>query len=152
MAPFMEGVTELFSNRSLWVALASWTIVQSWKFIGPAIFQRRIDVSQFWAPGGMPSSHAALVSSLMVSLGLNVGFDSPAFAVAAVVAVVVMYDAAGIRQAAGKQAKKINRIVEELLSGHALQEEQLRELLGHTPFQVVVGALVGALLGWVLNL
>jgi len=152
MVALMEGITELFRNRSLWVALASWTLVQSWKFIGPAIFQRRIDPSQLWAPGGMPSSHAALVSSLVVSLGLNAGFDSPAFAVAAVVAMVVMYDAAGIRQAAGKQAKKINRIVEELLSGHALQEEQLRELLGHTPFQVVVGALIGALLGWLLNL
>ena len=83
---------------------------------------------------------------------MNVGFGSPLFAVSAVLAMIVMYDAAGIRQAAGKQAHKINQIVEELLKGHALNEEHLRELLGHTPLQVVVGGLVGVVGAWLLNL
>jgi acid phosphatase family membrane protein YuiD len=86
---------------------------------------------------------SVLVTALAISVGINTGFDSPLFAVSAVLAIVVMYDAAGVRQAAGKQAQKINLIVEELLSGHPLNEEHLRELLGHTPLQVTVGALVG---------
>ena len=91
----------------------------------------------------MPSSHSALVVALAITVGIETGFDSPLFAVSAVLAMIVMYDAAGVRQAAGKQAAKINLIVEELLSGHPLNEEHLRELLGHTPLQVAVGGVVG---------
>ena len=103
------------------------------------IFHRKLDLSLLWATGGMPSSHSALVVALAITVGIETGFDSPLFAVSAVLAMIVMYDAAGVRQAAGKQAAKINLIVEELLSGHPLNEEHLRELLGHTPLQVAVG-------------
>ncbi|OIO98839.1 MAG: hypothetical protein AUK03_00660 [Anaerolineae bacterium CG2_30_64_16] len=142
----------LAHNRTLWVTLAAWAVVQLWKFASALLFERKLDLTLLWAPGGMPSSHSALVSALTVSVGMNAGFDSPAFAIAVALAMVVMYDAAGVRQAAGKQAQKINRIVEELLAGHPLNEEHLRELLGHTPFQVTVGALCGALIAWLLNL
>jgi len=118
-------------------------VVQLWKFFFELVFRRHFDPRLLWATGGMPSSHSALVMSLAISVGLNAGFDSPLFAVAAVLAIVVMYDAAGVRRAAGRQAQKINLIMEELLSGHPLNEEHLRELLGHTPSQVAVGALVG---------
>ena len=149
---FAQGLHDLLANRTLWVPLAIWGAVQLWKFLRPLIFERRFDLTQLWSTGGMPSSHSASVTSLAASVGMNAGFGSAAFAVAVVLAMVVMYDAAGIRQAAGKQAQKINQIVEELLKGHALNEEHLRELLGHTPLQVAVGGIIGALAGWLLNL
>ena len=89
--------------------------------------------------------------ALAITVGIETGFDSPLFAVSAVLAMIVMYDAAGVRQAAGKQAEKINLIVEELLNGHPLNEEHLRELLGHTPLQVAVGGLVGFVGALLLN-
>ncbi len=153
MKPSLAGAfADFLHNRALWVPLATWAAVQLWKFVAALLFQRKFDPQLLWAAGGMPSSHSALVTALATSVGINAGFDSAAFAVAVVLAMVVMYDAAGVRQAAGKQAQKINRIVEELLSGHPLNDEHLRELLGHTPFQVTVGALVGVLAGWLLNL
>ncbi len=148
----LQTLSDLIGNRSLWVPIAVSLAVQLWKFLWPLIFQRRLEPSLLWSAGGMPSSHSALVAALAVSVGLNAGFGSPVFAASVVLAIVVMYDAAGVRQAAGKQAQKINRIVEELLAGHPLNEEQLRELLGHTPLQVAVGGLIGTLAGWLLNL
>jgi acid phosphatase family membrane protein YuiD len=140
---FAQTLGALFSNETLWVSVLVWFAVQVWKFLSPLIFRREFNPSLLWTTGGMPSSHSALVTALAISVGINTGFDSPLFAVSAVLAIVVMYDAAGVRQAAGKQAQKINLIVEELLSGHPLNEDHLRELLGHTPLQVTVGALVG---------
>ncbi len=148
---FAQALAELAANRTLWVPVLIWFAVQLWKVISPLIFRRKLDLSLLWATGGMPSSHSALVVALAISVGINTGFDSPLFAVSAVLAMIVMYDAAGVRQAAGKQAEKINLIVEELLSGHPLNEEHLRELLGHTPLQVAVGALVGFVGALLLN-
>jgi hypothetical protein len=146
-----QMLSDWLSNRTLWVPLTVWAGVQVWKFLFVLIFKRQFNLRLLWAAGGMPSSHSALVSALAISVGITVGFGSPLFAVSTVLAMVVMYDAAGIRQAAGKQAQKINLIVEELLSGHPLNEERLRELLGHTPLQVAVGAVIGVLAGWLLN-
>ncbi len=142
----------LIGNRVLWAPIVTWFLVQVWKFISHLIFDRKFEVQMLWAPGGMPSSHSALVSALAMSVGLNEGFGSTDFAIATVLAMIVMYDAAGIRQAAGKHAKMINRILDELLSGAPITEERLREILGHTPFQVAIGCLVGLLGGWLLNL
>jgi acid phosphatase family membrane protein YuiD len=143
---FAQALAELAANRTLWVPVLIWFAVQLWKVISSLIFRRKLDLSLLWATGGMPSSHSALVVALAITVGIETGFDSPLFAVSAVLAMIVMYDAAGVRQAAGKQAAKINLIVEELLNGHPLNEEHLRELLGHTPLQVAVGGFVGALL------
>ncbi len=93
--------------------------------------------------GGMPSSHSALVAGTAYSIGLESGFDSPLFALAIAVAMVVVYDAAGIRRQAGKHARIINAIIDDLASGHPLKEEQLREMLGHTPLQVIGGVILG---------
>ena len=146
-----QALAELGSNRTVWVPVLIWFAVQLWKVISPLIFRRKLDLSLLWATGGMPSSHSALVVALAITVGIETGFDSPLFAVSAVLAMIVMYDAAGVRQAAGKQAEKINLIVEELLNGHPLNEEHLRELLGHTPLQVVVGAVVGFVGALLLN-
>ena len=149
---FAQALAELANNRTVWVPVLIWFAVQLWKVISPLIFRRKLDLRLLWATGGMPSSHSALVVALAITVGIETGFDSPLFAVSAVLAMIVMYDAAGVRQAAGKQAEKINLIVEELLSGHPLNEERLRELLGHTPLQVAVGALVGLVGALLLNL
>ncbi|MEL6246447.1 MAG: divergent PAP2 family protein, partial [Cyanobacteria bacterium J06627_15] len=88
-------------------------------------------------------SHSALVTALAMGVGQTLGWASPAFAVTSVFAVIVMYDAAGVRQAAGKQAKVLNQIVDELFTEHELQEDRLKELLGHTPVQVIAGSMLG---------
>jgi|BarGraIncu01121A_1022015.scaffolds.fasta_scaffold11106_4 acid phosphatase family membrane protein YuiD len=142
----------LFANRTLWIALLAWIIAQVWKFLGRLLLDRKFEPALLWAPGGMPSAHSALVAALAISVGMNVGFNSPDFAIATGIAMIVMYDAAGIRQAAGKHARVINRIVDELLSGYPVTEDRLREILGHTPLQVVVGGMLGALSAWLLNL
>ncbi len=142
----------LFGNHVLWAPIVTWFLVQVWKLISHLIFDRKFEIQMLWAPGGMPSSHSALVSALAMSVGLNEGFGSTGFAIATVLAMIVMYDAAGIRQAAGKHAQMINRILDELLSGAPITEERLREILGHTPFQVAIGCLVGLLGGWLFNL
>jgi acid phosphatase family membrane protein YuiD len=148
--PYVHG--GLFANRTLWIALLAWTIAQIYKFMARLLLERKFEPAMLWAPGGMPSAHSALVTALAVSVGMNVGFDSASFAIAAGVAMIVMYDAAGIRQAAGKHARVINRIVDELLSGYPVTEERLREILGHTPLQVIAGSLLGGLSAWLLNL
>lgn len=153
MKPTLAGaLADLVHNRALLAPIVALVAVQLWKFGAAFFFWHKFDPGLLWSTGGMPSSHSALVSALAISIGINAGFGSPIFAVALALAIVVMYDAAGVRQAAGKQAQKINLIVEELLSGHSLNDERLRELLGHTPFQVTVGAVVGVLAGWLLNL
>jgi uncharacterized protein len=143
---------DLLTNHTLWAPVITFVLVQLWKFGAVLVMEHRLDTSVLWAPGGMPSSHSALVSALAVSVGIRDGFGSTGFAIAVCLAMVVMYDAAGIRQAAGKHARMINLIVDELLSGAPWTEERLREILGHTPFQVAVGCLVGLLGGWLFNL
>jgi uncharacterized protein len=143
---------DLLHNRTLWAPLVTWFLVQIWKFFSLLFFEHTLDWRMLWAPGGMPSSHSALVAALAVSVGINSGFGSTEFAIAVVLAMVVMYDAAGIRQAAGQHAKMINRILDELLSGEPWTDERLKEILGHTPFQVAVGCIIGMLGGWLFNL
>jgi acid phosphatase family membrane protein YuiD len=98
------------------------------------------------SPGGMPSSHSALVSGLAHSTGLYYGFWSPFFGISAVLAMIVIYDATGIRRQAGKHAEIINKMITDLASGHPLKEEQLREVLGHTPMEAIAGTLLGVII------
>ena len=91
----------------------------------------------------MPSAHSAVVAALATAVGLREGLDTSAFAIALVIAVVVLYNAAGVRRSAGEQARVPNQILEELFSGRPIAEEHLRELIGHTPFKVLVGAMLG---------
>ena len=101
--------------------------------------------------GGMPSSHSALVVSMATSIGYANGFNSSIFALSATVALIVMYDAAGVRRAAGKQAAVLNEIVEELQAHRGIREEKLKELLGHTPIEVIAGAALGILIAFIFR-
>ncbi len=135
---------EFLQNSSFVTAIVAWFIAQLLKVISVLIFDRKIDFSRFIGSGGMPSSHSAFVTGLAVSVGFANGFTSEVFSVAAVLALVVMYDAAGVRRAAGEQAKILNQMIEEWHEQDFKQTEvHLKELLGHTPMQVFAGAVLG---------
>ena len=127
--------------------LVAWLIAQVTKVVIGSLRTRRIDLRGLSSTGGMPSSHSAMVSALTATIGRINGPDSAAFAVALIFSFVVMYDAAGVRRAAGRQAAVLNRVVDDLFAQRGLQEERLRELLGHTPVQVFAGAALGIAIG-----
>jgi len=133
----------LLRNPVLWTGMIGWFLAQTLKIPIDYITSRRWRWALFFAAGGMPSSHSALVTSTAMGVGLFYGFDDPLFAVAVALAMVVVYDATGVRRQAGMQAKRINILVNELLQGHPLNEKQLREVLGHTPLEAVGGVLLG---------
>lgn len=140
----MEGVSQIFHNQVLVVALLACFTAQGLKLIIELIRGRKVNFRYLVTTGGMPSAHSALVGALAAGIGQTMGWSSPDFAIACLFAVIVMYDAAGVRQAAGKQARLLNQITDELFQdGHNFNEEKLKELLGHTPFQVLVGLMLG---------
>lgn len=138
----MAWYQELLANRVLWSALMASLVAQSTKLI--LVYGRtgKLDFRVVTQTGGMPSSHAALVSALALGVGLQEGWDSLLFAATVIFALIVMYDAAGIRQAAGKHARVLNRMM-ETFGDAEFEEPYLKELLGHTPLQVIVGSLLG---------
>jgi len=133
----------LFSNAALWLPITVALGVQLYKVLADWIQTGQLDWRILGAAGGMPSSHSAMVCSLATVCGYQYGLDSAAFAVSAVLAAVVMYDARGVRQESGKQARVINQIMQTLFAGHPISDEELKELVGHTTIQVVVGGLIG---------
>lgn len=136
--------SSIFQNYPLISALVAFTLAQSIKFFTTRYREKRWDPKQLIGSGGMPSSHSATVSSLAIAIGFQDGFSSSLFAASMIFASVVMYDASGVRLHAGKQAEVLNQIVYELPAEHPLAEiRPLRELLGHTPAQVVAGAILG---------
>ncbi|NEO84293.1 MAG: divergent PAP2 family protein [Spirulina sp. SIO3F2] len=140
----MDGFGAVLTNQTLLVAIAACLLAQGMKLVVTLVQLRQFQVSALFSAGGMPSAHSALVSALATSVGQTKGWSSPEFAIACMFAVIVMYDAAGVRQAAGKQAKVLNQIVDELFQeGEDLTPERLKELLGHTPLQVLAGLTLG---------
>jgi len=137
------NIGPLLQNHVLWTGMAAWFLAQVLKVPVDLIRERRWNWALFFAAGGMPSSHSALVTSTALAVGLHIGFDTPLFAVAVALAMVVVYDATGVRRQAGMQAKKINILVEELLKGHPISEQHLREVIGHTPLEALGGVLLG---------
>lgn len=138
----------IFENTILISAVTAWLIAQILKVIINFAIHRTFDIGFLISSGGFPSSHSATVSALALGVGKYYGWDSPIFAVAAIFGMVVMYDAAGVRRAAGKQAEVINQLVEGLYHQMShLSQERLKELIGHTPFEVVAGAIVGIVVG-----
>lgn len=138
----------IFDNTILISAVTAWLIAQVLKVIINFTIHRTFDLGFLISSGGFPSSHSATVSALALGVGKYYGWDSPIFAVAAIFGMVVMYDAAGVRRAAGKQAEVINQLVEGLYHQMSnLSQERLKELIGHTPFEVVAGAIVGIIVG-----
>ena len=131
--------------------LVAWTIAQLIKVLTRSIRKRRLDLRALAEMGGMPSSHSAMVIALTTTIARINGASSAAFAIALIFSLVVMYDAAGVRRAAGRQATVLNRLVDDLVAQRGLQEERLRELLGHTPIEVFVGAALGIVVGLLLT-
>lgn len=133
--------------RYIIVPIVTWFCIQTFKVICDLVKTHKFNFKRIMGAGGMPSSHTAIVVSLTTMIGKDYGVDSAIFAVSAIFAAVVMYDATGVRRAAGKQAKILNKIIETPgLTGIQMQEK-LVELLGHTPIQVWVGAVIGIIVG-----
>jgi len=143
------GLVGIFFNYPLIAGVVAWGIAQIIKVPLEYIQTRHWNWSLLLRAGGMPSSHSALVTGVAHAIGLFIGFDSPQFALAVAVAMIVVYDSTGIRRQAGKHASMINAMVEDLASGHYLKGEQLREVLGHTPLEAVGGVVLGLLIAQV---
>lgn len=135
--------SNLLSNPVLIAGLLSWSLAQlikvPWHFISSGAWNWVL----LLRAGGMPSSHSALVASVAHAIGLFVGFNSPLFALSLTLAVIVIYDATGIRRQAGVHAEVINRIIRNMVRGKMSEDDQLREVLGHTPLEALVGTLLG---------
>ena len=141
---------DLITNKYLIVPKGGWAAIQLFKFLTALVIEKKIDFKRLMGAGGMPSSHSAVVTSIATMIGKDVGLGSPLFALACIVASVVMYDAAGVRRAAGKQAELLNKIVETPGLTNAQVGERLAEVLGHTPLQVFVGAILGIIVGIII--
>lgn len=140
----MQDFGDILNNQVLLVAIIACLAAQLSKLIVELTKNRKFNLRVLVTTGGMPSAHSAFVGALAVGVGQTLGWASPEFAIAFIFAVIVMYDAAGVRQAAGKQARILNQIIDELFSqGKEFNEDRLKELLGHTPFQVIVGLSMG---------
>ena len=133
----------LLTNHVLWTTLAAWTVAQALKLPLSYLRTHHWNWALLVSAGGMPSSHSALVTATAHAVGLYAGFGTPIFALSVSVAMIVVYDATGIRRQAGMQAQKINILVDELLKGHPVSDKQLREVLGHTPLEALGGVLLG---------
>lgn len=143
----MQIFNEIIHNKCVYVPFLLWFLIQTFKVVTDLIKNKKLDVKRIIGAGGMPSSHSAVVCSLATCIGKEYGFDSGIFAISAIMAFVVMYDAAGVRRAAGKQARILNKILETPGLTTVEVQERLVEVLGHTPVQVFVGALVGVIVG-----
>ena len=143
----MNNFREFFNESVLVTALIGWFIAQTLKVIFVLIKYKKFDVKRFVGSGGMPSSHSSTVCALTVAIGITNGFGSDIFALATVLSLVVMYDAAGVRRAAGQQAKILNKIIDDWKKASPAEtEKKLKELLGHTPFEVIAGAVLGVVI------
>lgn len=134
-------------NKCIYVPLLLWLCIQTFKVICDLVKTKQFNFKRIMGAGGMPSSHSAVVTSLATLIGRSCGFNSEIFALATIFAVVVMYDAAGVRRAAGKQARLLNKIVNTPGLSNVQVKEKLTEVLGHSPKEVFVGAVIGIIAG-----
>jgi len=137
------NVLAVFQNKALMAGLIAWLLAQIIKMPLDYLYSRKWNWALLLTTGGMPSSHSSLLTATSLGIGLYHGFDDPVFAIAVAITMVVVYDAAGVRRQAGIHAQRINVLFNELLHGHMLNEKDLREVLGHTPLEVVGGILLG---------
>jgi uncharacterized protein len=138
----------IFQNKILMTTVSAWMVTQTIKVIIGVFREKRFNFKWFIGTGGMPSSHAAGASALAASCGLRAGFDSVSFALAAVFALVTMFDAQGVRRSAGQQAGILNQMMDDFYQHHLFKPERLFELIGHTPLQVFIGGFLGV--GWAM--
>lgn len=139
----MSDLIEFSRNYIFWTSAASWIIAQSIKVALGVFREKRFNFRWFIGTGGMPSSHAAGVSALATSIGITNGFNSPLFAIALVFTLIVLFDAQGVRRATGTQAEILNKMLEDIYWRKKLDDNKLKELIGHTPVEVFAGAFLG---------
>jgi acid phosphatase family membrane protein YuiD len=137
---------QIFQNKIFMSMISAWIIAQSIKVTIGVLRQKRFDFRWFVGSGGMPSSHAAGASCLATAIGFEYGFNSVYFALAASFAIVVMFDAQGVRRFTGKQARILNKIMDDIYWQGRIHEGRLRELIGHTPVEVIAGCLLGIII------
>ncbi len=146
----MHNIMEIFQNKILLCAMTAWFIAQALKVPIYWVVERELNWRRWVGSGGMPSSHTALVVSLAAMVGASEGFATASFALSFALAVIVMYDAAGVRRETGTQATVINKILHDILiDGKRITEEELKELVGHTPLEVFAGAILGLIVAWI---
>ncbi|MBR6027744.1 MAG: divergent PAP2 family protein [Clostridia bacterium] len=142
----MNILQELGRNGCLWAGLLAWAVAQGLKIPIHRLTHHEWDLHQFFSAGGMPSSHSASAVCVAISVGVRMGFNSPVFALAFLFAAIVMYDAAGVRRETGRQGQAINDILASVLvDGKPISDEELKEIVGHSPFEVAMGAITGLL-------
>ena len=141
---------QIAKNKVLLATLLSWFVAQTLKVILGVIRQKRFDFRWFLGTGGMPSSHAAGVCALAAAVGLTFGFYSPMFAVTLVFTIIVMFDAQGVRRTVGKQAEILNKILDDIYWRGKVSEDRLKELLGHTPIEVLAGTILGTVIALII--
>lgn len=140
----MASIADILNNHVLFIVLLGWFVAQALKIPIHRIVEHEWDFSRFHGSGGMPSSHSSMVTAGAVAIGAIEGFGTPIFALAVAFAMIVMYDAAGVRRETGTQAAVINQILKDvLINGKPITDEELKELVGHTPLEVACGAITG---------
>lgn len=146
----LTKLSDLRFNTTLLTAGAAWFIAQLIKLTIDFSRTKKINYTLLYSTGGMPSSHSAFVSAMTAAVGLRNGFDTSLFALCCVFSMVIMYDAAGVRRAAGKQAAIINQLVEAIENTGIKMDEKLKELLGHSPIEVAAGAVLGIIIAVII--
>lgn len=146
-----EFFNNVFNNRILIITVWGWFIAQGIKVFIGIIMKKKFDFRWFVGTGGMPSAHASGASALATACGMQFGFDSPLFALAVMFALVTMFDAQGVRRATGKQAEILNKMMEDIYWERKIQEDRLKELIGHTPLQVIAGSILGITIALLLS-
>jgi acid phosphatase family membrane protein YuiD len=137
---------EILRNKVVIAALAGWLIGQTLKFPLEYLLNNRWDWGIIFSAGGLPSSHSSTVTAVALSIGFQEGFDTAIFALAAAVGMIVIYDATGVRRQAGIHAQRINEIMRDFIESRQFPDKDLKEMLGHTPIEVIAGVLLGVLI------
>lgn len=151
MDVFLANVKAFFSNYLLMSAVVAWLVAQIIKIFTGVYRDRHVNILVLlFSTGGMPSSHSASVLGLTTAAAFQEGYDSPIFAVCAVLSIVVIIDAMGVRYETGKQSKMLNKIVKEIFTDNENAETHFKEFIGHTPLQVFVGAFLGIAVGVIM--
>lgn len=146
MQPLSISVIDTFTTPLFWAPFTAWMLAQCTKMLCSLVQTHKLDFSFIVSTGGMPSAHSSMVASLTTAMGVTQGFTSPPYIVALAFTLIVMFDAATVRRAAGQQARLLNQIVNEILKEHRLPEyRKLREMLGHTRLEVLMGMIMGIL-------
>lgn len=149
----MQYIIEILTNKVFMAAVWAWFIAQLLKVAFELMFAKKLDFKRFVGAGGMPSSHSAFVMALTTVVGRIMGLGSTEFAITLAISIVVMYDATGVRRAAGQQAKVLNMMVENWHNeDNVFFEKKLKELIGHTPLEVIAGAVLGVIVGLIVRL